>query len=187
MSKITQSLTILASMLALGLHAAPAEAQNTRSFVSATSGSDSNACTRSAPCQTFAFAITQTNAGGEVNTLDRGEYGTVTIDKSISIVSGLGEAGISVPPDGTGITINAGPHDKINLRGLIIEGAGVGNRGIQFNTGGSLNIQNSVIRNHKGNGVFFNRTLRASCSCRTRWSPIMTVKGLPYFRADRAP
>jgi len=117
----------------------------------------------------------------------RSEYDTVTIDKSISIVSGLGEAGISVPPDGTGITINAGPHDKINLRGLIIEGAGVGNRGTQFNTGGSLNIQNSVIRNHKGNGVFFSRTLRASCSCRTRWSPIMTVKGLPYFRADRAP
>jgi len=85
----------------------------------------------------------------------RSEYGTVTIDKSISIVSGLGEAGISVPPDGTGITINAGPHDKINLRGLIIEGAGVGNRGTQFNTGGSLNIQNSVIRNHKGNSVFF--------------------------------
>jgi hypothetical protein len=102
-----------------------AQAQNTRSFVSAQSGSDSNPCTRSAPCRTFAFAITQTNAGGEINTLDPGGYGTLTINKSISIVSGLGEAGVLVPSGQVGITINAGATDIINLRGLIIEGAQV--------------------------------------------------------------
>ena len=59
-----------------------------------------------------------------------------------------------VPSGGTGITINAGPTDVINLRGLIIEGAGVGQNGIIFNTGGVLTIENCVVRNLTGNGSF---------------------------------
>ena len=78
---------------------------------------------------------------------DSAGYGSVVITKAISIVSGLGEAGILVPAAGTGITINAGPDDEINLRGLAIEGAGVGGTGIRFNTGGALTVTNSVIRN----------------------------------------
>jgi hypothetical protein len=79
----------------------------------------------------------------------------VTITKSISIVSGLGEAGVLVPSGGTGITISAGPNDKINLRGLIIEGAGSGNTGISFNSGRSLTIENCVVRNLTANGLAF--------------------------------
>ncbi len=90
-------------------------AQATRTFVSS-AGSDTNDCSRVAPCRSFAAAIGKTNTGGEINTLDPGGYGPVTITKSISIVSGLGEAGILVPPAGTGITINAGPNDRVNLR-----------------------------------------------------------------------
>lgn len=124
----------------------------TRSFVSSY-GSDSNNCSRQAPCRSFATAIANTVAGGEINTLDPGGYGPVTITKSISIVSGLGEAGVLVPAGGTGITITAGPDDQVNLRGLAIEGAGAGDTGIRFNTGGSLTITNSVIRNMANVGM----------------------------------
>jgi hypothetical protein len=147
------SLLAIATLLVLGAQAA--QAQNTRSFVSSQSGLDTNPCTRTAPCRSFAFALTQTNAGGEINTLDPGGYGTVTITKSISIVSGLGEAGVLVPAGQTGITINAGATDIINLRGLIIEGAGVGVNGVAFNSGASLNVQNSVIRGITNIGLNF--------------------------------
>ncbi|MEA2905026.1 MAG: hypothetical protein QOI12_2413 [Alphaproteobacteria bacterium] len=144
MIKTTASV-FTAAVLSLCLHAAPAQAQLTRTFVSS-NGVDTNTCARLSPCRTFAFAITQTAASGEINTLDPGGYGAVTITKSISIVGGLGEAGVLVPASGTGITINAGANDTINLRGLVIEGAGAGSTGIAFNSGASLNIQNSVIR-----------------------------------------
>ena len=121
-------------MLALAAHA-----DQTRSFVSSY-GSDSNDCSRQAPCRSFATAITKTVAGGEINTLDPGGYGAVTITKAISIVSGLGEAGVLVPAGGTGITISAGATDRINLRGLAIEGAGTGATGIRFNSGGALRM-----------------------------------------------
>jgi hypothetical protein len=143
----------LAFALAAALPITSVQAQNTRSFVSAASGSDSNPCSRTAPCRSFQHAHDVTNASGEINTLDPGGYGTIVITKAISIVSGLGEAGVLVPSGGTGITINAGPSDKINLRGLIIEGAGVGTQGIAFISGASLTVQNSVVRNMIGSGI----------------------------------
>ncbi|MEA2990771.1 MAG: hypothetical protein QOG83_3482 [Alphaproteobacteria bacterium] len=147
--------TLFIGTLALILHETSAEAQNARSFVSST-GLESNPCNRASPCRTFAGAIVKTNPGGEINTLDPAGYGPVTITKSISIVNGLGEAGVLVAPNGTGITISAGPDDKINLRGLIIEGAAAGSTGIKFNSGKSLIIENSVVRNMTGNGIEFN-------------------------------
>ena len=102
-------LAAVALMFAAALPTTPAQAQNNRSFVSAQSGLDTNPCTRTSPCRTFAHALTQTNAGGEINTLDPGGYGSVTIDRAISIVSGLGEAGVLVPSGGTGIIINGLP------------------------------------------------------------------------------
>jgi hypothetical protein len=130
-----------------------AAAANTRSFVSASSGSDSNPCTRADPCRSFQTAYANTVAGGEINTLDPGGYGALTINHSISVVSGLGEAGVLVPPSGDGITINAGPTDRINLRGLIVEGAGAGSTGIVFIRGGSLTISNVVVRNNVSSGI----------------------------------
>jgi|SRR5215475_6523039 len=152
MTRIAPSLFV-ASLLVLGLNATPAQALNTRSFISAL-GSDANPCTLSAPCRTLAFAITATTAKGEINILDPADYGTVTIDKSISIVNGgVGSAGILVPSGGTGITINAGAADVIYLRGLVIEGAGVGSHGIVFNTGRFLTIENCVVRNLTSSGI----------------------------------
>jgi hypothetical protein len=146
MSRTALSL-LVAFLLVVGLNTTPAHALNTLSFISG-NGLDTNACTRTAPCRTLQKAHDSTNANGEINMLDPANYGVVTITKSISIVNdGVGSAGILVPSGADGITINAGASDKVNLRGLMIEGAGVGDKGIVFNTGASLSVQNSVIRN----------------------------------------
>ncbi|MEA2906799.1 MAG: hypothetical protein QOI12_4186 [Alphaproteobacteria bacterium] len=126
-----------------------------RTFVSA-NGDDGNNCSRPAPCRSFAGAIAKTYAGGEINVLDAGGYGTVVIDKPLSIVNdGAGSAGVLVPPGNTGIVIGAGPSDMIHLRGLIIDGAGTGQKGVVFNSGKSLTIENSVIRNLASDGLQF--------------------------------
>ena len=141
--------------LAAALPAAPAEAQNGRSFVSG-HGSDAAACTLAAPCRTLAAAFAATNAGGEIDVLDPAGYGALTINKAISIVNdGVGTAGVIVPSGGIGITISAGTNDAVSLRGLSIEGAGVGQTGIKFNAGKSLTVENCVIRHMTLDGIDF--------------------------------
>src|SRR5947199_317330 len=91
-----------------GRHAAPAQAQ-TRTWVSGV-GDDLNPCSRTAPCKTFAGAISKTSAGGEINCLDSGGFGSVTITKSITIkcegviggVLASGTFGINVNDSGSG-------------------------------------------------------------------------------------
>ncbi|MEA2903680.1 MAG: hypothetical protein QOI12_1067 [Alphaproteobacteria bacterium] len=152
MTRLTRSL-VLAPLLAFVMHGAPAQAQLARTFISAT-GSDGNPCSRVQPCRTLQGAHDKTNAGGEINMLDPAGYGIVTITKAISIVNdGVGSAGVLVGASQTGITIAALNTDAINLRGLIIEGSGAGAVGIQFNSGKSLTIENSVIRNMQSNGI----------------------------------
>jgi hypothetical protein len=146
-------ITAVGLALALALPALPAQAENTRSFVSG-AGSDSNPCTTGAPCRSFAQAITVTAPGGEIDVLDPAGYGAVTIHHAISI-QGHGFAGVSTT-SGTGITISAGTSDAVNLNGLLIEGEGTGGVGIQFNTGQSLTIDSCVIRNFTGDGIDFN-------------------------------
>jgi len=126
---------------------APTQAQPTRVFVAA-QGSDNNPCTFALPCRTFQHAHNAVAAGGEIDVLDPAGYGTLTITKSISI-QGHGFSGVTVPGGsfGTGITINAGPSDVVNLSGLIIEGAGMGEFGLFFVAGGSLTIEQCVVRN----------------------------------------
>jgi hypothetical protein len=137
-----------AATLVATLASTSAYALSNRTFVSGT-GSDANPCSLSAPCRSFAGAIAQTNAGGEIAVLDTAGYGAVTITNAISIVNEEGvEAGISVT-SGDGITINAGATDVVNLRGLTIVNAG-GDIGITFISGGALNVQNCVIRGFSG-------------------------------------
>jgi Right handed beta helix region len=143
--------------LALAGSTSLTHAQNARSFVSA-HGSDAAACTLVAPCRTLAAAFAATNAGGEIDVLDPAGYGSLTINKAISIVNdGVGTAGVIVPSGnlGVGITINAGSNDAVSLRGLSIEGAGVGGTGIIFNSGASLTVENCVIRHMTSNGIYF--------------------------------
>lgn len=138
--------------------AAPALAQATRTWVSGV-GDDVNPCSRTAPCKTFAGAISKTAAGGEINVLDPGGFGAVTITKSISIISTF-EAGVLV--SGTnGIIVNVGATDKVLLDGLDIEGLGTGLNGVRIIGGGKTTIRNCSIRNFTQNGVSLEGTAGA--------------------------
>ena len=152
------AVTSLAALIVLlGLHAAPVNAQTTTSFVS-TQGDDANPCSRLAPCRTFQSAHDKTFPDGQIMVLDPGSYGPVTIAKSSSIVNdGVGEASIPVSGGATGITVNApAGAGYVNLRGITIQGIGFGGgRGIVFNSGFSLTIENCVIRNHTLDGIAF--------------------------------
>jgi hypothetical protein len=153
MRLLSRSLVPVALLVVSTLHALPAAALNVRSFVAST-GSDANSCARAFPCRTLQVAHDKTVAGGEVNMLDVAGYGAVTITKSISIVNdGVGSAGVLVPSGADGITINAGASGDVNLRGLIVEGAGVGSTGIVVLSARTVAIQNSVVRGMVNSGV----------------------------------
>lgn len=136
---------------AFAMHATPAAAQANRTFVSGTADINNVTCSRTSPCRSFATAIGLTNAGGEIVALDSAGYGPFTIDKAISVSAQGVEAAITTT-SGDGITINANPGDVVNLRSLTLTGGG-GNNGITFNTGGTLNIQNCVVRGFSQNGL----------------------------------
>src|SRR5580692_2858583 len=132
-SKISVLLPFVFAMC-FSLFSAPAHAQATRTWVSGV-GDDANPCSRTAPCKTFAGAISKTAAGGEINVLDPGGFGAVTITKSIQIRSESVEAGVLV--SGTnGIVVSAAASDKVLLEGLDIEGLGTGLNGVQILAGG---------------------------------------------------
>ena len=92
----------------------------TRTWVSGV-GDDVNPCSRTAPCKTFAGAISKTAAGGEINVLDPGGYGTVTITKSMTLNCGL-TLGSILGMGSPGVTIKAGANDRVTLRGLQFQG-----------------------------------------------------------------
>jgi hypothetical protein len=114
-----RKLALLLSAATLAAAASPAAAQATRTWVSGV-GDDANPCSRTAPCKTFAGAISKTAAGGEISVLDPGGFGAVTITKSISLVADGAEGGILAALS-HGIIINAGANDIVNIRGLVIE------------------------------------------------------------------
>jgi hypothetical protein len=141
----------LVALTIVGL--APLEAQATRTWVSGV-GDDANPCSRTAPCKTFAGAISKTASGGEINVLDPGGFGGVTITKSITISSEGFEAGVLV--SGTNaIIINAGASDMVVLRGLDIEGLGTGLNGIRFLAGSALHVEKCTINNFTQAGISF--------------------------------
>ena len=146
---MTTTRRFLPVLTVLILGTVSAHAQATRTYVSGV-GDDANPCSRTAPCKTFAGAISKTSTGGEINVLDPGGFGAVTITKAISIFNdGVGEAGVLVA--GTnGIVVAAGPADVVNLRGLVFNGLGSGLSGVQFNSGGVLNVENCRIMNFNG-------------------------------------
>jgi hypothetical protein len=144
--------TLLATTLACSLFAIPAQAQRARVFVSV-NGNDANPCTGGSPCKTFQHAHDVVLPGGEISVLDTGGYGIITITKAISIVAVGVEAGIAIPAGFTGITIDAADTDKVSLRGLTLDGQGVAASGIVFNSGGSLTVENCVVRNFASSGI----------------------------------
>jgi hypothetical protein len=149
---------LIAAITALAALATPAHAQATRTWVSGT-GDDMNPCSRTAPCKTFASAITKTAAGGEINCLDPGGFGSVTIKIAITIDCTGVEAGI-LEEKGIGVLVDAGPSDVVTLRGLDIFGVGPATVGIKFIGGVSLHVEDCFIRNFNagepdGFGILF--------------------------------
>jgi hypothetical protein len=143
-------LVIIPAAIIAILFAVPANAQATRTWVSGV-GDDANPCSRTAPCKTFAGAISKTAASGEINVLDPGGFGALTITKSIQIRSEF-EAGVLV--SGTnGIVVTVGATDKVLLEGLDFEGLGTGLDGIKMIGTGKLFIRKCTIRNFTMTGV----------------------------------
>jgi hypothetical protein len=145
----------LAAAFAAMLQAAPAQALAARTFLSA-AGSDSNNCANVAtPCRHLATAFAATAANGEIYVLDPANYGSLTITHGVSI-EGHGWASIAPVVNSAAITINANPGDKINIIGVVLDGTALANTiGIVLNSGGSLTVQDSVIRNFNFDGIQF--------------------------------
>jgi len=149
--------------LMFSLAVVPAYAQ-TRSFVSGV-GDDLNPCSRTAPCKTFAGAISKTFINGEINCLDPGGYGPVTITKSITIdCKGTNALILAVGNNGITVSIPASADDptrSVRIRGLGINGAGVsgsvGTRtglvGIRATAGTSLFVEDTVIEEFTQQGI----------------------------------
>ncbi len=133
---------------------APAHAQATRTWVSGV-GDDANPCSRTAPCKTFAGAISKTAAHGEINTIDPGGFGAVTITKSITIDGGGGHTSSILASLTNGVIVNAGVNDVIQLRNIDINGVGNGLNGIRFLAGAALIVENVKIFGFTQKGIDF--------------------------------
>src|SRR5260370_36428847 len=109
---VLSTTTMLGAMLALLLHAAPAQATSTKTWVAST-GTNNATCGRTTPCDTFQHAHDATTAKGEINCVDADDYGQVTINKSISIVCDNTQAGINISSAVVAVTINAAATDVV--------------------------------------------------------------------------
>jgi len=156
MNKFRFTLMALAIMAFTLMISSSAQAQATRTWVSGV-GDDANPCSRTAPCKTFAGAISKTADCGEIDALDPGGFGAVTITKSITI-DGTGTLAGILASGTTGVIINA-PSDKvITLRGLSINGACTGIRGINVLQAARLNVEDCVIFRFTQEGILVNKS-----------------------------
>ncbi|HTD23728.1 MAG TPA: right-handed parallel beta-helix repeat-containing protein [Terriglobales bacterium] len=134
-------------------------AQASRTWVSGV-GDDAFPCSRTAPCKTFAGAISKTAVGGEIDALDPGGFGAVTITKAITIDGGGGQvASVLVSGGINGIVVQAGANDIVTIRNIRINGVdqnpqvGGGLNGIRWTSGKALHIENCVIFGFTNNGI----------------------------------
>jgi hypothetical protein len=121
MRKIALALAILGTTLVSALYTAPAHAQATRTWVSGV-GDDANPCSRTAPCKTWAGAIAKTAAGGEIDALDPGGFGALTITKSITLDGGGGQVASVLVAGTNGIVVAAAANDVVILKNLRFQG-----------------------------------------------------------------
>ena len=140
------------------LYSTNLHAQATRTWVSGV-GDDVNPCSRTAPCKTFAGAISKTAAGGEISVLDPAGFGGVTITKSMTI-SGDGSLGSVLVSGTNGIIINAAATDVVTIRSISIIGVGPsgGVNGINYIAGGQVHIENCTISGFATTGILVNLT-----------------------------
>ena len=152
MSKTRFGINLLVVMALIALGAVAAQAQATRTWVSGV-GDDVNPCSRTAPCKTFAGAISKTADGGEIDALDSGGFGAVTITKGITI-DGNGTIASVLHSGVNGIIVNASGKDVI-IRNISISGAGttLGTNSIRCLAVRHLVVQNVTIEKISGSGV----------------------------------
>jgi len=149
-------LALAIGFLAPFLASAPAQAQATRTWVSGV-GDDANPCSRTAPCKTFAGAISKTAVAGEIDCLDPGGFGAITITKSITLNCSATLGSILV--SGTNaINIAAGANDVVILRNLQLQGIGSGLNGVRITGANAVSIENCVITQFTQQGISDVRT-----------------------------
>jgi hypothetical protein len=146
----TSNVLKLAAFVAMGTGLMYGQAS--RTWVSGL-GDDANPCSRTAPCKTFAGAISKTAAGGEIDVIDPGGFGALTITKAITLDGGGGQVASVLVSGTNGIVVAAGPNDVVILRNLRIAGIGTGLNGIQFISGKDLNVENCYIFGFTQNGI----------------------------------
>lgn len=166
MKRLSQALTPLVVLALIIIASSAAHAQATRTWVSGV-GDDANPCSRTAPCKTFAGAISKTAIGGEIDVIDPGAYGAVTVTKSMTIDGGYMFAGI-LASTGSAIVVNItqplanDPERRVTLRRLTISGTGspaagvgasTGLRGVNFIAGQYLAVENCLIHNFTQEGI----------------------------------
>jgi hypothetical protein len=142
---------VVATLAIATLAATPAEAQATRTWVSG-SGDDTNPCSQITPCKTFAGAMSKTAADGEINCIEPGGFGAVTITKAITIDCG-GTFGTVLNAGANGIIIDAKSSDVVRIRNLSVEGAGSGLNGINILAAASVHIENVIINGQSQAGI----------------------------------
>jgi hypothetical protein len=126
--------------------------QATRTWVSGV-GDDANPGSRTAPCKTFAGAISKTDVGGEIDALDSGGFGELTITHAI-IIDGAGNLAGCLVSGTNGFAVNAGPTDVVVIRGITFDGASqTGLDGIQVNGAGAVFVEDCRIESFGGIGI----------------------------------
>lgn len=155
MSKFRFTIKVLAIATFMFATVSIAQAQASRTWVSGV-GDDANPCSRTAPCKTWAGAISKTAACGEIDALDPGGFGAVTITKSITL-DGTGTFASILASLVNGIVINASATDVVTIRGLSINGFCNGINGINVLSAKTVNVEDCVIfRFNTGNGITVN-------------------------------
>jgi hypothetical protein len=161
MSKVRFTLNIAAVAIFTLMVASMSQAQATRTWVSGV-GDDVNPCSRTAPCKTYAGAISKTAKDGEISTLDPGGFGAVTITKSITINGGGGGQGYGsiLAALTTGVIINITDindvRKSVRLDWLNINGASSGVDGVRMIAGNTLHVENTVIDGFTSHGINLN-------------------------------
>jgi hypothetical protein len=156
MIKFRLTLKLVAIAIFTFAFASMAQAQASRTWVSGV-GDDANPCSRTAPCKTWAGAISKTAACGEIDALDPGGFGAVTITKSVTL-DGTGTFASILASLTTGITVNAASTDVITIRGISINGFCNGLRAMNILQAKTVNIEDCVMFRFAGPGILVNES-----------------------------
>src|SRR5438067_7244029 len=177
MNKLRFTLNLLAVVGFMVVATSLAQAQATRTWVSGV-GDDATPCSRTAPCKTFAAAISKTFINGEIDCLDEGGFGVVTITKSITLEGtfggGFGSILSSGSPTAVLINLTSGttndPLQTVRLRNIAITGTGAsgtvgtrtGTNGVRILSAFNVYIENCVITDLSNRGISDERTTAGS-------------------------